>query len=73
MNNVIKFKPNKTITMSLNEVIGHRQALKYKLWQHIEMKPQHQQNIGYVERLEREIAECDILIKNYTFVTGRAA
>lgn len=73
MNNVLRFKRNPTMTLSLNEVIQHRSTLRYKLWQHIEMKPSQHQNNAYVERLESEIAECDILIKNYTFVTGRAA
>lgn len=69
MGQLLKFKPTKTITMSLNEVIQHRQVLKYKMWCNIETG----RNQGYVDYLEREIIACDILIKNYNFVTKRAA
>jgi hypothetical protein len=59
MNNLYTIRKLKTMTMTIDEVITHRQALKYKLWCNIESG----RNNGYVEYLEREIKTCDDMIK----------
>lgn len=41
--------------MSDAELIEQRQSLKYKLWQHIELRPSHMLNDSYVQHLEQQI------------------
>lgn len=44
------------------ELISYRQGLKYKLWQHIELRPSHMLNDSYVQHLEQQIEYINAIL-----------